>query len=119
EVYAKKLIEEGSIDTAYAKEVEKEFRDYLQTQLDASKATESIEDEVPMFRGAWKGLHPAKKVEIFKGVDTAVTADVFLKLAKQITTLPKDKKFFRKISKLFEDRARSEERRVGKEGRAR
>src|SRR5690606_4971206 len=105
EVYAKKLIEEGSIDTAYAKEVEKEFRDYLQTQLDASKATESIEDEVPMFRGAWKGLHPAKKVEIFKGVDTAVTADVFLKLAKQITTLPKDKKFFRKISKLFEDRA--------------
>ncbi|NGF56340.1 2-oxoglutarate dehydrogenase E1 component [Parapedobacter sp. SGR-10] len=105
EVYAKKLIEEGSIDTAYAKEVEKEFRDYLQTQLDASKATESIEDEVPMFGGAWKGLHPAKKIEIFKDVDTAVSADIFLELAKQITTLPKDKKFFRKISKLFEDRA--------------
>ncbi len=105
EVYAKKLVEEGSIDTAYAKEVEKEFRDYLQKQLDASKETENIEDEVPMFGGAWKGLHPAKKAEIFKPVNTAVKADVFLKLAKEITTLPKDKKFFRKISKLFEDRA--------------
>lgn len=105
EVYAKKLIEEGTIDTGYAKEVEKEFKAYLQTQLDASKATESIEDEVPMFGGAWKGLHPAKKDEIFKPVDTKVTAKTFKDLAQQITSLPKDKKFFRKISKLFEDRA--------------
>jgi 2-oxoglutarate dehydrogenase E1 component len=105
EVYAKKLIEEGTIDAAYAKEVEKEFRAYLQTQLDASKATESIEDEVPMFGGAWKGLHPAKKNEIFKPVNTKVTTKTFKELAEQITTLPKDKKFFRKISKLFEDRA--------------
>lgn len=105
EVYAKKLIEEGTIDAAYAKEVEKDFRSYLQTQLDASKATENIEDEIPMFGGAWKGLHPAKRNEIFTSVDTKVSTKSFKELAQQITTLPKDKKFFRKISKLFEDRA--------------
>ncbi len=105
DVYAKKLIEEGSIDGAYAKEVEKEFRNYLQTQLDASKETESIEDEIPMFGGAWRGLHPARKGKTFEPVDTKVSTKTFKNLATQITTLPKDKKFFRKISKLFEDRA--------------
>ncbi|NGM61200.1 2-oxoglutarate dehydrogenase E1 component [Sphingobacterium sp. SGG-5] len=104
-VYAKKLVDEGSIDASYAKEVEKEFKDYLQTQLDASKETESIEDEIPMFGGAWAGLHPARKGDTFCPVETKVTASIFKDLATQITTLPKDKKFFRKISKLFEDRA--------------
>src|SRR5690554_1109102 len=55
DVYAKRLIEEGIIDAEYAKGVEKEFKAYLQTQLDESKKTESLVDEVPMFGGAWKG----------------------------------------------------------------
>jgi len=105
EVYAKKLETEGTIAAGYAKEVEKEFKDYLQTQLDASKAIEVLEEEVPMFSGAWKGLRPAKKADIFKAVDTKVSDELFLQLAGEITTLPKDKKFFRKISKLYEDRA--------------
>lgn len=105
DVYAKKLIEEGSIDANYAKEVEKDFKNYLQTQLDAAKAVELLEDEVPMFGGAWKGLRPAKKADIFKEVDTKVDDKTFLSLAKEITSLPKDKIFFRKISKLYEDRA--------------
>jgi len=58
-----------------------------------------------MFGGAWKGLHAGKKAEIHTTVDTKVSDKEFLKLAGEITSLPKDKKFFRKISKLFEDRA--------------
>src|SRR5690606_27247770 len=79
--------------------------EYLQTQLDASKKAEALEDEVPMFGGAWKGLRQAKKGDIFATANTKVTAKEFTQLATEITTLPKDKKFFRKISKLFEDRA--------------
>ena len=105
EVYAKLLEQEDSIEAGYSKQIEKEFKDYLQTQLDASKAVEVLEEEVPMFGGAWKGLHPAKKVDIFKSINTKVEDKTFLALAKQITSLPKDKKFFRKISKLYEDRA--------------
>lgn len=104
EVYAKKLELEGVINAGYAKELEKEFKGYLQTQLDASKAIEVLEDEVPMFGGAWKGIHPAKKSDSFKVVETKVSKETFIKLAKSITTLPKDKKFFRKISRLYEDR---------------
>jgi 2-oxoglutarate dehydrogenase E1 component len=36
--------------------------------------------------------------------ETAVSEQQILAIAKQITTLPTDKKFFRKIEKLFEDR---------------
>lgn len=105
EVYAKKLESEGTIDAGYAKEIEKEFKGYLQTQLDASKAIEVIEEEVPMFGGAWKGIRPAKKSDSFLPTNTKVSQQTFLKLAKAITTLPKDKKFFRKISRLYDDRA--------------
>src|SRR5690606_22624663 len=36
--------------------------------------------------------------------DTKVSKKLFLELAKEMNTLPKDKKFFRKITKVYEDR---------------
>jgi len=106
EVYAKKLIEEGSIDEAYSKKIGKDFKAILQEKLEESKEVVNLTEETPMFSGAWKGLRPAKKGESFKPVKTNVSDKTFLQLAKEITTLPKDKSFFRKISRLFEDRAK-------------
>jgi 2-oxoglutarate dehydrogenase E1 component len=106
EVYAKKLIEEGSIDEAYSKKIEKDFKAILQEKLEESKEVVNLTEETPMFSGAWKGLRPAKKGESFTIVKTNVSDKTFLQLAKEITTLPKDKSFFRKISRLFEDRAK-------------
>ncbi|WP_312331163.1 2-oxoglutarate dehydrogenase E1 component [Sphingobacterium sp.] len=107
EVYAKKLISEGSIDEAYSKTIEKEFKAALQTKFEESKTVEVLTEEIPMFKGAWEGLRPAKKGEVLTTTDkTKVEKDLFLKLAKEITTLPADKKFFRKITRLFEDRAK-------------
>jgi len=107
EIYAKKLIPEGSIDEAYSKTIEKEFKAALQTKFEESKTVEVLTEEIPMFKGAWEGLRPAKKGEVLTTSDkTKVAKDLFLKLAKEITTLPADKKFFRKITRLFEDRAK-------------
>ncbi|MFU1858546.1 2-oxoglutarate dehydrogenase E1 component [Sphingobacterium sp. CZ-UAM] len=107
EVYAKKLIAEGSIDEAYSKNIEKVFKAELQTKLEEAKTVEVLTEDIPMFKGAWEGLRPAKKGEVSTTTDkTKVTKDLFLKLAKEITTLPADKKFFRKITRLFEDRAK-------------
>lgn len=107
EVYAKKLITEGSIDEAYSKNIEKEFKAELQRKFEESKTVEVLTEEIPMFKGAWEGLRPAKKGEVLTTSDkTKVAKDLFLKLAKEITTLPSDKKFFRKITRLFEDRAK-------------
>lgn len=107
EVYAKKLIAEGSVDEVYSKNIEKEFKAELQAKFEEAKTVEVLTEEIPMFKGAWEGLRPAKKGEVLTTTDkTQVAKDTFLKLAKEITTLPADKKFFRKITRLFEDRAK-------------
>ncbi|MXV52957.1 2-oxoglutarate dehydrogenase E1 component [Pedobacter sp. HMF7647] len=103
EIYAKKLQEQGSVDANLAKEMEKKFRGLLQERLNESK-DEPYSNTNPMFSGAWKGLHLATTEEVNKAVDTAVSTDKFIELAKKITELPADKKFFKKIEKLFDDR---------------
>ena len=103
-IYVDKLIKQGSIDEAYAKTLEKDFRAGLQDRLEAAKTVDEISDERPMFAGAWKGLRPSKTGDSFKPVITKVTKTLFLELAKEMNTLTKDKKFFRKITKVYEDR---------------
>ncbi|GGG91484.1 2-oxoglutarate dehydrogenase subunit E1 [Parapedobacter pyrenivorans] len=104
EIYAKKLQEQGSVDANLAKEMEKDFRKLLQERLEDSKEDENLTQDTPMYSGAWKGLRKAKYEDIFVPAKTAVTEKVFLSLAKEINTLPTDKKFFRKISRLFDER---------------
>lgn len=103
-LYVKKLVDQGSIDIDFAKLLEKDFRSVLQERLDEAKKVEKISEELPMFAGAWKGLRPAKVADISKTAETEVSKELFLSLAKEMNSLPKDKKFFRKITKVFEDR---------------
>lgn len=105
EIYNKKLMEQGSVDANLAAEMEKEFRGLLQERLNESKEGNLYEPN-PMYSGAWAGLKMATKEEIFAPSQTAVDEKTFLDIANQITTLPSDKKFFKKIEKLFEDRKR-------------
>src|SRR5690606_32805299 len=103
-LYVEKLIQQGSIDAEYAKNLEKDFRSVLQNRLEEAKKVDEIADERPMFAGAWKGLRPAKSSDIEQPTDTKISEELFLALAKEMNTLPADKKFFRKIKKVYEDR---------------
>jgi len=103
-VYLDKLLAEGSIDDATAKATEKKFRDLLQQQLDESKSEERFTDKIAMFEGAWQGLHIATEKETIAKTDTAVSKEELLSVGEAITVLPKDKEFFKKIEKLFQDR---------------
>ncbi|KAF5272476.1 hypothetical protein FQR65_LT17398 [Abscondita terminalis] len=60
EIYAQKLLDQGSVDANLAKEMEKEFRSLLTDCLDEAKESQKLNDETPMFSGAWKGLRQAK-----------------------------------------------------------
>ena len=104
EIYNKKLMDQGSVDANLAKEMEKDFRALLQNRLNESKEDETFSEVNPVFSGAWKGLRLAEPKDMHEPSQTAVSEDLFLEIAKEITTLPGDKKFFRKIEKLFEDR---------------
>ncbi|GAB2974719.1 2-oxoglutarate dehydrogenase E1 component [Mucilaginibacter puniceus] len=106
EIYLKKLLSEGSIKEDEAKAMDKSFRDLLQGQLDEAKAEERFKDSIAMFAGAWNGLHLASDTEVAVQSKTAVTEKELLAIGKSLTQLPKDKVFFKKIEKLFDDRAK-------------
>ncbi len=111
EIYNKKLLEQGSVDASLAKEMEKNFRALLQERLNEAKEDQSYSAMTSVLAGSWKGLRLASD---WHGApsDTKVSAKSLLSTAKSISTLPSDKKFFKKIEKLFEDRKKMSETKV-------
>ena len=106
EIYYQHLLAQGTITPDQATIMEKDFRDLLQVKLDESKALERFTDTLQMFEGAWEGLHLASEQDFTTPVATAVSKEELVEIGKKITELPKDKEFFKKIEKLFEERSK-------------
>ena len=102
-IYVAELIKEGKLDANGAKEMEKEFKARLQTSLNEAKEYDAELAEVK-FGGAWADLRIASAKDFESSPETGVKRNTLLEVAKRITTLPKDKKFFKKIEKLFDER---------------
>lgn len=103
-IYVDKLVSEGSIGQDEAKQMEAEFKARLEENLAEAKQTEKAKIS-SFLQGAWNGLKQADKDSFKKSPDTGVDKKLFLQLAEKISTLPsKDKKFFNKIEKIFEER---------------
>jgi 2-oxoglutarate dehydrogenase E1 component len=104
EIYVKKLTEKGDLDAEIAKELEREFKDMLQEKLNMAKQAEKAK-VTSFLEGQWKGLRMGKDNDFEGSPDTAVAKKDFLRIAKKITELPGDKKFFAKIENIFKERA--------------
>jgi 2-oxoglutarate dehydrogenase E1 component len=104
EIYTKQLLAEGSIAADLAKEMETNFKNLLQEKLDEAKQTEKAKI-TSFLEGQWKGVKMADADAFDSSPDTSVDKKIFLEIAKKTVELPKDKKFFNKIQKLFDDRA--------------
>lgn len=103
DIYVKKLVEEGSELAAEAKEIETAFKAELDSNLDEAKKTEKAKI-TSFLEGNWKGIKMADENDFENSVNTGISEKLFLELANQTTQLPKDKKFFNKIQKVFDDR---------------
>ena len=103
DIYAQKLINEGVIDKRYVENLEKEYKDSLEEKLEDSR---KIEKTVitPFMEGEWKGYEYATESEMMKPIDTTFPKEGLSKITDVISSLPKDKKFIRKISRLVESR---------------
>ncbi|MFA6946261.1 MAG: 2-oxoglutarate dehydrogenase E1 component [Pedobacter sp.] len=112
EIYNQKLLEQGSVDANMAKEMEKNFRALLQDRLNEAKEDQSYSAVHQIFGGSWKGLRLAKPGALSEPVNTKVSSKEILSIAKEISTLPSDKKFFKKIEKLFEERRKMSDTKV-------
>ncbi|QXP56140.1 2-oxoglutarate dehydrogenase E1 component [Cellulophaga sp. HaHa_2_95] len=103
DIYAAKLIAEGIIDESYIGKLEQEYKDSLETELEDSRK----EDKTvitPFMADEWKGFVSVQEDEMVKPIDTSYPKEKLTQIANSLTSLPKGKKFLRKVDKLVEDR---------------
>ncbi len=103
DIYVKKLETDDASLFAEAKEIESKLKAELDSNLDEARKTETTK-VTSFLEGSWKGVHIPKDTDFESSPDTSVKEKLFLDLAKKTTELPKDKKFFNKILKVFDDR---------------
>lgn len=103
DIYVEKLKAEGSELAIEAKELETTFKAELDADLDEARKTEKAKI-TSFLEGNWKGVKMATAGDFDESPKTSVDEKTFLEVAKKSSELPKDKKFFNKIQKLFEDR---------------
>ena len=103
DIYAEKLVAEGVIDNNYVKQLEEEYKSSLEEELqDSRKEDKTV--ITPFMADEWKGFVNVREWEMMDVVDTGYDKKKLTHIAKTITSLPKDKKFLRKVEKLVEDR---------------
>ncbi|TDO19644.1 2-oxoglutarate dehydrogenase E1 component [Pedobacter duraquae] len=105
DIYIQQLIGEGKMEASLAKEMEKDFRNILQERLNDAKEITSTYKDVK-FGGAWAEMRIATEKDFEVSPDTTVPEAELLDIAKKISTLPAEKKFFKKIEKLFDERSK-------------
>ncbi len=107
DIYAKKLIAEGSVEESYAAGLETQFRNELLQLLNESQSEEHTGPSGRMFEGAWKGLRYAVGEDFDTSSDTAVSQADFERIGNAITLLPPNRHFLKKIEKLYDARRKA------------
>jgi 2-oxoglutarate dehydrogenase E1 component len=103
DLYAFQLIDQGLIDHEYVKKIEQHYKNDLDTDLEDSKKTD-IAVITPFMADEWKDFKLVDENKMREFITTKATRQHLEKAAEAITTLPKDKKFLRKIKRLVDDR---------------
>lgn len=103
DIYAARLLKEGVINQGHVKNLEKEYKDDLEEDLEESRKkdktviTEILADD-------WEGYEIGSREDILAPIDTTYDQKKLDKMADGITKLPEDKKFIRKIQRIIADR---------------
>ncbi len=103
QIYSDKLEKAGVIGKDFIKGLEREFKEVLEMRFDESKKIER--NTIKQFmKDEWEQYRAAEWKDFDQEIDTTFDLDRLKGIAKTITTLPEDKKFFTKIKKLMADR---------------
>lgn len=103
EIYKEQLIKEGIVSDEVLKKMETKFKTLLDADFDASKEIEKNTMDIFMAED-WKQYPLCPRGAMQNTVDTGFDLEKLKKLAVEMTTLPADKKFINKITRLFENR---------------
>ena len=103
DIYADKLAEQGVMTPAEALQLNHEFDLLLEEKFKVSEKIEKV--KVKRFlKGEYTDFLNPLKTDLHKIVETGVIKSELFRIAEQINTLPSDKKFFKKIDRIVEDR---------------
>lgn len=103
DIYAKNLISQGVIGKDEVKKIQDDINATLEKNLAESKNKEKANIKF-FLDGNWQKIKKAKAEDFEQSPDTSVSPEVLKDLAKRLTSLPDDKKFYRKLIKLQDDR---------------
>ena len=103
DIYAQKLMEEGVIDSSYVSKLEEDYKNVLEEKLVDSRKIKKTEI-TPFMSNEWVDYSTTEEDGMMKAVDTSYSKEALAKITKVLSSLPKDKKFIRKISRLIESR---------------
>lgn len=103
DIYAEKLITAGIVDAAYLTKIENDYKDNLDENLQASRQKD-LTIIKPFLQDEWNGFVQVSDEEMLKKVDTTFDKNKLDEIIVSVATLPSDKKFISKISKIVVDR---------------
>lgn len=103
-IYTESLVRQGVITPQEIEAYQETFRNHLDTELEASRLKE-FTIITPIMQNEWKGLeHIASQQDMLLKISTAYEREKLDALAQLITTLPEDKKFINKITRIIKER---------------
>ena len=103
DIYMDKLLAEGVIDSTFVKGLEHEYKSNLEVNLEESRKKD-LTIITPFMKNEWKGFEQVTDKQMLEKYDTSYTKDGLDSIIKTISSLPSDKKFINKISKIVTDR---------------
>ncbi|WP_237276852.1 2-oxoglutarate dehydrogenase E1 component [Tenacibaculum ovolyticum] len=103
EIYAAKLVEEGSISSEFVKEITDEFKTHLEAEFLESKkkTTSKIQEFMPE---VWDGFVRKQLQDMLQPVDTTYSVEALKNIAKVISNTPEGHKFVRKAERILKGR---------------
>ena len=103
QIYSQKLIEQGVFTQEEIDKLSKEYNDYLEKQFEASKKIQKVHIK-QFLKEDWTRFRYSVNDDFKNSPETGVDKQKLLDIASRMNTLPEDKKFFRKITRLIEER---------------
>jgi 2-oxoglutarate dehydrogenase E1 component len=103
DIYAEKLIVDGIIDHAYVNKIESDYKAKLDENLQESRKKD-LTIIKPFMQDEWNGFVQVSDDVMLQKVDTTYDKKKLDGIVETISTLPSDKKFINKISKIVSDR---------------
>jgi len=104
DIYAAKLIAEGSIDQNHLKNITDEFKEMLNTEFEKSKKDNTSKVREFM-ESTWDGFIRQQLEAMLQPVDTSYAVNKLNDIAKVVSTVPEGVKFLRKAERILKQRA--------------